>query len=340
LSSTPDSPFSGLAGRRLLLAAKEAGAGSLLAALLPQLRPAPGSLCLVSETAASYFAQSDIETLRLGEAAPGMGEGELAALIERTEPEAIVCGASAGASIEKLALVAGTVRGIPVASFVDHYWNLWQRFADEETAARWAYLPDLLCVPAEQCARNIVAAGCPQERVRVFAHPLLEGAAAPAPVDRAAARAALGLPAEATVWLFVSEYGFPLSDLWQWEQPPESDIEGLLRLLLEKAAQAPENLLVAVKKHPAERRDWAPVCAEYPGVSTRIIGAADKAALFSASDAAFGLNSMLLLEAARAGVPAFSHHVSGDGRETWLSTIRPEVVEVASDDRIWRKLRR
>lgn len=330
-----------LRGRRLVFAAKEAGAGSLLAVLAGSLEPASGSLCLVSKTAAPYFEGLTLPVHRLGDAAPGIGLIQLESLLRQIAPEALVCGASAGASIEKCAMRIAQMLGIPVHSFVDHYWNLWQRFAHEVTANPWTYQPDYVYVPAKQCRNRIVAQGCPPERVRVFSHPLIDQVPTDMP-SRSAAREALGFDPEATVWLFVSEYGFPPSDLWQWEQASDADIEGLLRLLLSHASHARQQqgcpVSVIIKLHPAETRNWQAICADYPTVKIVTLRTFDKAILFAASDVAFGLNSMLLLEATRAGVPAYSCHVSGVGRDTWLSSFRPEVIELGINEARWRQL--
>ena len=325
-----------LAGRRLVLAAKEAGAGSLLAAMLDTLRPAGESVVVVSSAAARFFEGARAKLLN---AEAGWFPDQAAEdLLRQAAPQAILVGASAGPSVEKILIRAAVRNGIPAYSFVDHYWNLWQRFADERSAARWAYLPDRIFVPAEHCRNRIVAQGCDPQRVEVFEHPLLaaaraRGEDAAAAELRRKARAELGIPAAATVLLFVSEYVFPRDPLWQWEQPEQADIDGLLQLLLRSAQQAGagsgRDWVVLVKLHPAQESPPLGVLRSFPSALYRIAKDVDKGAIISAADAAFGLNSMLLLEAALGGLPAYSHHAVSAGSDAWLSRIRPEVVELS-----------
>lgn len=334
---------SGLRGRRLLLGAKEAGAATLLAALATDWQPAPGSICLTTEAGAPFFAGGPLA--RHVEIVPrdGLEPEWLRERLKHVAPAAIAVGASAGRSIEKQLMRAGEAAGIPVHAFVDHYWNLWQRFADEDTARRWAYLPDRIYVPAMACRDRILAQGCPATRVEVFRHPLLDRRTAPAAMDRARAREALAIPQDAVVAMFVSEYRFGTSQLWQWEEPAQADIEGLLRILLAGAEQSrldgTVKPLVLIKMHPAESHEWEWVRAPFSADLAQVVHGFDKGSLFAAVDSAFGLNSMLLLEVANAGLPAYSFHSTAGPTGTRLSSIRPEIVELSTVEACWQAMR-
>jgi hypothetical protein len=317
-----------LAGRRLLLAAKEAGAGSLLAGLVDSLAPAPGSLAVASAGAMGFFAGKPVDTLQLEAHALDVARADR--ILASVKPSVLLAGASAGASVEKILLRAAARAGVPSYSLVDHYWNLWQRFADERTAQRWVYLPERIFVPGEPCRQRMLSEGCPPERLEVFEHPALGAPTAPAGNRneiRSRLRAALTITRSARVLLFVSEYRFPDDPLWHWEQPAQEDIDGLIRLLLE-AARACGDCVVLIKLHPAQAAAPAAWTAGVPPALFRVVGAYPKRDLFGAVDAAVGLNSMLLLEAALSGVPAYSYHLSRTTPATWLSTIRREIIEL------------
>jgi hypothetical protein len=52
--------------------------------------------------------------------------------------------------------------------------------------------------------------------------------------------------------------------------------------------------------------------------------------LFIITSMAFGVNSMLLLEAATHGVPSYSHHIIKKNNQMWLSTLRNEILELGN----------
>jgi hypothetical protein len=164
-----------LGGRRLLMGAREAGAGSLLAALARQWKPRDDSLALVSTVAAPYFADAGIRFEIVSDA---FRAADALDLLKRIKPDAVVVGASAGPSIEKLLIYAARDAGVPVTAFVDHYWNLWQRFADERTAERWRYRPDRIFVPAQSCVTRILDQGATPGTVAEFHHEGLDGVGA------------------------------------------------------------------------------------------------------------------------------------------------------------------
>jgi len=325
------------AQRTGLIVAAEAGAGSLLAALVER---ALGSGELTAESRilgappAARFLRGCGLSLTVRES---VDPGDVSGLLDELDPTVVWTGAGAGRTIEKVVTEVAAACRIPVHAYVDHYWNPWQRFADPRTGERWRWLPDTIFVPHRRSLDRMVAAGCPRERLRVFHHPLLlPGRIRRTPEERSAARRDLGLDDGSRAVLFVSEYGFPASPHWEWDQPPEQDIVALAQRLLKGAAasfdhgSALHRPVILVRPHPAEERDWAAICASYPGTCWRLVPTLDKAALLGASDVVFGLNSVLLLEAAVSGLRAYSYHESCRRPESWLSSLRPEVEELAS----------
>jgi hypothetical protein len=179
--------------------------------------------------------------------------------------------------------------------------------------------------------------------VSAFVHPLMHpcGLRRDA-VLRKVQRERLGIAADETVAVFVSEPLLPIDTNWDWDQAHEVDYRDLLALLLRISADGGLNkpLVVLIRYHPAEPDDrWLPVCAPVPGGRWRNASGIDKDALFSIADIVLGLNSMLMLEAVAAGIPTFSRHTIKNRQNTWLSTIRPEIVELADDTAVEQAIR-
>lgn len=316
--------------KRLLLAATEAGAGALLAALVRQWRPAEGSVVIASPVATPYF-----ENLSLRVISEDMSDGEIDGLLASTMPDRVVIGASVGHSIEKRILTAAQSRGMEVDAFIDHYWNLWQRFADPDTARPWRYMPNRLHLPANICVERLVSCGAPAENVCVYDHPLLGRAATKRRTHLGCElRASLGIPKEAVVALFVSEYLFDTDPIWRWDQPHAADYVGLLSQLLNISAKSSlgRPVVVLVRPHPNEPRErWDALCNALSGSQWRNAANVSKEELLSVANLAFGLNSMLLLEAASSGLPVYSFHTQASPRDSWLSSIRSEIIELPDE---------
>jgi len=317
-------------GKRLLLAAKEAGAGALLAALARSWRPAVGSVVIANPVAAPHFEKLPVRVF-----SDDMSDAEIDDLVISTMPDRIVIGASVGSTIEKRVLTSARKAALEVDTFIDHYWNLWQRFAEPYTARPWQYMPCRIHVPAYACAKRLASCGCPTGNVYVYDHPLL-GQEATRREKRLGRklRAAWAIPEEAVVVLFVSEYLFEPDPLWNWDQPHAEDYTGLLSLLLKRSVVTNSELpvVVLVRTHPNEPHTrWDALCRSIPGSQWRNAAHISKEELLSVANLAFGLNSMLLLEAASSGLPVYSHHTQISPRDSWLSSIRSEIIELPDE---------
>ncbi len=318
-------------GKRLLLAAKEAGAGAMFAALVRDWQPEDESVVIASQVAMPYFDGLPIRVIT-----DDLSDEKLNELLISIKPGNVVIGASVGRTIEKRVFAAAQASGMEVDVFVDHYWNLWQRFADPDTAQPWKYMPNRVYVPAVACAERLVTYGFPQERIRLFDHPLLglkavryqEGLGSSLRIN-------LKIPKDAVVVLFVSEYLFEIDPIWKWDQPCVEDYVELLSFLLKISARSSlgRPVLVLVRPHPGEPQGrWDAMCNDIKGSQWRNAGNINKDILFSAVDVVFGLNSMMLMEAAVSGLPVYSYHSQLSDRDCWLSTIRPEIVELSNEE--------
>ena len=318
-------------GGPVVVAAKEAGSGALLTALLAAQSQLPRIVALVEAPADRYFDKLGIEVERITRGASGVWAVDVERVLAAVAPVRIIVGASAGATIEKELIDAGARHRIPVVAMVDHYWNLWQRFAGATPRDRWRYRPDVIYVPDDKCVARLKELECPVADIRSFRHPHL--AAAPdrrTPEFRRAGRERLGLSQDDAVILFISEYVFADDEGWQWDQPTDSDIEESGQELAAIAADLSgggQSVRLLVRPHPSERRDWEAIFAARGGHAV-IDRSLDKPTLFSVADVAVGLNSMLLAEAAEAGVPAYCRFPSGAYAGPKLSDFRRAIVEL------------
>jgi hypothetical protein len=294
--------------KKLLLGAQEAGSGSLLAALCRGWKPAPGTVALISDIARPYF--EGIENIHIIPVDREVTQEQVDDIIRESDPYYIITGASAGMCVEKRLIKSAHKASCKVVSFVDHYWNLWQRFANTETTEKWEYQPDMIFVSAAVCKDKMLSLGCFASEIGIYQHPLLHDVF-PAPLHTASETfSLLGLAKDKVPVVFVSEYVFPGSDIWHWDQPQASDIDNTLISMLDAAASLNDegcNIVLIIKKHPAQTQSFAPILAKYPPALYRDVGKFDKASLFQVSKMIIGLNSMFLLEAAEYGVDVYSY---------------------------------
>jgi hypothetical protein len=315
----------------VVVAAKEAGAGALLTALLAAQPQLPRILALVEAPADRYFDTLGIEVERVARDSGGAWAVDIERLLAAVAPARIVVGASAGATIEKELIDAGARHRIPVVAMVDHYWNLWQRFAGATPRDRWRYRPDIIYVPDDRCVARLKELECPVADIRSFRHPHL--AAAPdrrTPALRQAGRERLGFSQDDVVILFISEYVFADEEGWQWDQPTDNDIEELgqeLAAIAAELSRREQSVRLLVRPHPSERRDWGTILAA-GGDRVVIDRSLDKPTMFSVADVAVGLNSMLLAEAAEACVPVYCRFPSSAYTGPKLSDFRRAIIEL------------
>lgn len=316
---------------KALIVVQEAGAGALLASLIPDFAIAPGSIVLASPIAAQYFIDSKITLLDVS-----LSEERLKDLILDINPSVIITGASIGVSMEKSATVIANRLGIVVDAYIDHYWNLWQRFADPITFEKWAIHPNHIYVPELVCADILRMHGCPVKVIKKYDHPLLKINkkinADDLVIRNLRCRSELGIPEDAITALFVSEYLYENDPFWCWDQPSEKEFEDLLSLLLSISGAIDTKLMyVLVRCHPNESQSrWNDLCEKFPGAKWVNVSKIPKEDLFAISDLAFGLNSMLLLEASAFEIPVYSYHSADRSNRPWLSEIRAEVIELNS----------
>ncbi len=304
--------------RNIVVCAKEAGQGSFLAALL-RGRSLRGRVYAYAHAAPAFENISLPCTIVTAGNAPSA-----ARILDEERPKAVLLGASTGWSLEKDLIVEARARRIPTYSFVDHYWNLWQRFAHAKTRERWHYMPTRIYVIDKYAKARIVALGCPRTRVRVYPHPGLAATGKEAPsIGKSAVFRRLRIPRGARTALFISETLFPVSRAWRWDQAKEADYVRLFTTMIKAASRVP-NTVVLLKRHPAECIEWKQHLKGIDPALYRVVDKFDLVSLLDAVDVVFGLNSILLLHALERGRAVYTP------RAGTLSRINPRVKTLGS----------
>lgn len=325
----------------VVVGAKEPGAGALLAALIARLKQRPPIVALLEPQAWPYFEAIAIEKIQIEPHGAGWKPNP-AEIIARVRPVQIVTGASGGWTVEKALIDIGRLQHIPVATFVDQYWNLWQRFAGARPRERWRYRPDTILLPDERAVCHIRRLGCPVRDLRRFVHPLitLPNSRVRSRECRHAARAYLGIGAEEFVILFVSEYTFENAEDWNWDQPADKDIEMLGPILAEICGTLRNEghaVQLLVRPHPSEGRDWHRILSTDCGIL--VAEGINKDIILSAADLAVGFNSTLLAEAAVHQIPSYSAFI-GSYSGLKLSDFRSDVTNLQSRHDLEAAIRR
>jgi hypothetical protein len=321
---------------KIVYCAKEAGGGALLAGLINVGDNNLRNIFIGGESALPYFSGSNIKTY-----SDKNTDLELEAILLSERPDKIITVAATGFSIDKRIYLLARKHEIPIFSYVDHYWNIWQRFADPVTIKKWAFMPDKIFLPDQKCIDRAIIHGAEKSRLFVYSNPLLMNVALKKETQNElilSKRRKYNVPADAIVALYISETLFQYDKNWEWDQPTMQDLSSLLQILLKISLKPINNnkrVIILVRAHPSEEKGvWDNVCKLYPDALW--INASDipKEDLLIISSMAFGLNSILLLEAAIGGIPSFSYHEIKTNSQMWLSTLRDEIIELNDQTQI------
>ena len=295
--------------KKILFGVREAGAGSLLAELIKNIQPNKQSMVLSSSIASIYFKESDIEVKIIDKEISNKKIGDL---IDLLSPDYVLVGASAYKSIEKQLITESKVRNYEVVSFIDHYWNLWQRFADEKDAKPWSYKPDFIFVIDKICEIKLCELGWPKHKIGINPYSLKNKNNFAKIISREKINQKLNIDANSIKILFVSEYNFPQCEIWKWEQSSNEDIDLLLKTILDFIDSFNrfnnKKIQLIIKLHPSEDSRLYKIYKDYSENNYCVVkNQLDKSELFGISDLVVGLNSMLLLEASNFGLPVYSY---------------------------------
>jgi hypothetical protein len=271
--------------------ARQAGAAAALLPVIETLR-AQGSPPTVFGygAAAGVFERAGLEVL--DDPDPGSA-AVAAALLERERACGLLSGTSLEVSDDGAFWQAARDLRIPSVAVLDHWRNYAERFTERTPFDR---LPDRICVMDEVARDSLLARGCPPERVIVTGHPHLDSIEPVSRNERDGIRRELGIELDRPVVLFASE---PKSRTGKRDgEPGEREA---LATLGETLIEAAPGALLLVKPHPAEGNVPLPARPE-----ARLVGDLTPRNAVAVSDVVAGMTSIILLEAALAGIPAVS----------------------------------
>jgi hypothetical protein len=230
---------------------------------------------------------------------------EIAALLTSTRAASVLSGTSLRAELDGRFWSAADSAGIPSLALLDHWKNYAERFT---VASPFDALPTVIAVMDDVAAGELVALGCPPDRLRVTGQPRFDVLLGVLPPDlRQRARAALGIDASRRVAVFASQpRGTPYDEGGGFTQ--EEALSAFLDALQEVAPGA----LALVKLHPVEQVEpVAAVMATRSGNEIRVLQEGSTLDLAAAADVFCGMTSIVLLDAALLGVPTVSIRPGG-----------------------------
>lgn len=274
----------------LLFAAHDPGGANLLLAVMAAARAAGHRLSLApagpAETIWRAAGEVKMET---------MGDEEDGVMLDRLVPDLVITGTSFGGYDRHLWLLA-RARGIGSLAAIDAWTNLQRRFAGPDGDDGQ---PDALCVFDEGMRDEILAGGWCRSQLYVTGQPHLQAVTQRLKLARRARR-----PAGRPVIAFFSE-------------PVHQDHGGVATvgydqfttidaIVAELDGAPPLTLLVQPhpREDPNEWRAWRAGKGGGPVMITIGDGAAE--AVLAGCDAVLGMTSMVLVEAALAGIPALA----------------------------------
>lgn len=224
---------------------------------------------------------------------PGELDGYLDTVLEAGGYQAIVCGTSAHALLERRLFLAARARGIPTVALCDMWWAYAERFHDGET---WT-LPDILWVIDEPMRAAAGAVEWPQALpIEIVGSPLF---------GELAGRRARHVAGDARAVRFISE---PASTKF-----PEARIDEfeLAELLLDALRQVDGRVPLVIRPHPVDAvetwRRWAHARRD-DGVEMETLPAD---AAMTDTRVAVGISSILLAEMRMCGIPTASLQLPG-----------------------------
>lgn len=273
---------------RALLVARDPGAANALA---PVARTGPVSLVSCGD-AGTVFAWEGAAHVTIEDT----DQGRVDAIVREIRPEVLLTGTSLRVERDRSWWSAAERLGIPSMALLDHWTQYRERFSVDRPFDR---LPDRIAVMDERARREIVALGCPSERVVVTGHPGFDALLAGGLAGRAAARARWRRGDGDRVVAFALE---PLAK--DYGERAAFDERGVARLIWQAAHGL--GLSVVVRPHP--RQDPQEIEPLLRGATVPALVESELAphAVMAGADAVIGMGSMFLLEAALSGLPVLS----------------------------------
>lgn len=303
----------------VLVVASEAGSGKAMAPVLDLLCGRGVRLrAFLAAGVVDFIAQMWPGSELARAAAPVHGRS-LRDLLPEGDPNVILVGTTAGASVDRELILYGKERGIPSLTVVDERYAYRRRFGDDRGDLR--YLPDAITVMDQECARDAIAQGIPADLVQVTGSPILSYLAYQYKDLRA--RVSDRVHPLPTGWRLVTF----ISETFARDNGREPGQRGLLGPFLGFTEETVRgDLLDALRKigwpvvllerlHPSDGSDPREA-QEGSTLMWKQIRGGDLWTLLVESDVVIGMKSMALLEAAMLGcrVASYQPNLIGENR--------------------------
>jgi hypothetical protein len=307
--------------RGVLVVARDAGAASALAPVVAALSD-EGSLPPEIVAWGNARAVFEAQGLPVRAFPEEPDPQEIDALLTSIDAAAVLSGTSLSAELDGRLWAAADAAGIPSLALLDHWKNYAERFT---VAAPFDVLPTVIAVMDDVAERELVALGCPPDRVRVTGQPRFDALLAALSPDLGAhARTAHGIDVARRVVVFASQpRGVPYDEGGGFTQ------EEALRAFLDALEDVAPDALALVKLHPVE--DVAPTAAVVSGRTgneIRLLVEGSTLELATLADVFCGMTSIVLLDAALLGLPTVS--IRPGGGASHFVDIHPDLIRTAT----------
>jgi hypothetical protein len=288
----------------VLVVARDAGAASALApvvaALIEEVGPRPE---IVDWGNARAVFEADGLPVRAFAEEPEPREIE--SLLASTGAAVVLSGTSLRAELDGRFWAAAHAAGLPSLALLDHWKNYAERFT---VASSFDVLPTVIAVMDDVAARELVALGCPPDRVCVTGQPRFDAlldVMQPEPRERA--RVSLGIDTARLVAVFASQpRGVPYDEGGGFTQ------EEALTAFFDALHDVAPDALALVKLHPVEQVEAiSGAVLGHRGNEIRLLHEGSTLELAAAADVFCGMTSIVLLDAALLGVPTVSIRPGG-----------------------------
>ncbi len=296
-----------LCNKNIVIGVHEAGSASLILKILNQYSIGDKIFIFSSKYSNPFFLKN--KKVLCNSINPSIFE--IKTYLEKINPDYIITGSSVGYTIEKKLIILSKRMNIKCISFVDHIWNLWQRFSHHINQKKWYYSPDLIYLPHDLCKKKMIKYGCNPNILRVYNKSLLSiETKKTTKINIRKEKKRLNIDIKSKVVLFISEYSFNSSKKWRWDQSTTNEIRDLLFSLLTNVKNRNDNndnFHLIIKLHPTKNLNFSNILSKFSKKNYTIINHINKNKLFSISDYIFGLNSIMLIESLSSKSQVFSY---------------------------------
>jgi len=289
--------------RTVVVVARDAGAASALVPVLRLLRDDSGfePVILAWGKARPILEAEGLPVLTFPEVPDA---GEVRELFQRVDAAALLTGTSMKTELDSRFWLAADQLGLASVALLDHWTNYAERFSVDAPLDR---LPALIAVTDETAAAELVARGCPVDRIRITGNPRFDDLPESITTElREQARQTLGIELDRQVAVFASQ---PLARHYR-DALGYTEVEAVTSFLDGLAEVAPESLGL-IKLHPLESAEAHASFLDRPSPEVRVLSDAPIIDLIAAADVFCGMTSIVLLDAALLGVPTLSIRPGG-----------------------------